>query len=64
MEILLRNFSRHKAQTVTLVFDQDSKSNFSVPFSGISQRVAVTTDHTWLKFMKIRPFEDWGDIKF
>ena len=35
-----------------------------MPYAALNQIVNTTTDHTFIRFQKLRPYEGWGNFKF
>jgi len=35
-----------------------------VPTAELNQKVNTQTDHTFMRFTKLRPYEGWGSLKF
>lgn len=66
MQILLRNFSRTRIQAIKLKFDPANKetANYALPTADLNQRVATQTDHTLMRFQKLRPYDGWGNFNF
>ena len=66
LQLLLRNFHRTRQQTCRFQFDPDNADdcNYLVPTAELYQNVNTQTDHTFVRFTKLRPYEGWGSLKF